>query len=108
MEENALVGSTFAAGELVAYQGGAVVSRVVLKQKTGSVTVFAFDRGEELSEHTVPHHALIQVIDGEAEISIAGVPHRVRTGEMLILPGGEPHAVRAATRFKMVLVMIKP
>jgi len=108
MEENALVGSTFAAGELVAYQSGAVVSRVVLKQQTGSVTVFAFDQGEELSEHTVPHHALIHMIDGEAEISIAGVPHRVRTGEMLILPGGEPHAVRAATRFKMVLVMIKP
>lgn len=108
MEKNALVGSTFAAAELVAYQSGAVVSRVVLKQRTGSVTVFAFDRGEELSEHTVPHDALIQVIDGEAEISIAGVPHRVETGEMLILPGEQPHAVKAATRFKMVLVMIKP
>ena len=108
MEENELVGSAFAAAGLVNYQVGAVVSRVVLKQKTGSVTVFAFDHGEELSEHTVPHDALISVIDGEAEISVAGVPHQVRTGEMFILPGGEPHAVRAATRFKMVLVMIKP
>jgi len=108
MENIELVGSAFSATDLVSYQDGAVVSRVVLKQKTGSVTVFAFDRGEELSEHTVPHDALISVIDGEAEISVAGVPHRVRTGEMLILPGGEPHAVRAATRFKMALVMIKP
>jgi len=108
MENIELVGSAFSATDLVGYQDGAVVSRVVLKQKTGSVTVFAFDRGEELSEHTVPHDALISVIDGEAEISVAGVPHRVRTGEMLILPGGEPHAVRAATRFKMALVMIKP
>ena len=108
MEENELVGPAFASADLVDYQVGAVVSRVLLKQKTGSVTVFAFDRGEELSEHTVPHDALISVIDGEAEITVAGVPHRVSTGEMLILPGGEPHAVRAATRFKMVLVMIKP
>jgi quercetin dioxygenase-like cupin family protein len=108
MERNELVGSAFAAADLVEYQVGAVVSRVVLKQRTGSVTVFAFDRGEELSEHTVPHDALIQVIDGEAQISIAEVPHRVGTGEMLILPGGQPHAVKAATRFKMVLVMIKP
>ncbi len=107
-KENELAGSAVVAAELVDYQAGAVVSRVVLKQKTGSITVFAFDRGEELSEHTVPHDALIHVIDGEAEISVAGVPHRVEAGSMIILPGGEAHAVRAATRFKMILVMIKP
>ena len=106
MESN-LLGTTFAATELVGYQDGAVVSRVVLKQKTGSVTAFAFDRDEELSEHTVPHDALIHVTDGEAEISISGVSHRVRPGEMIILPAGEPHAVRATTHFKMILVMIK-
>jgi quercetin dioxygenase-like cupin family protein len=106
MESN-LLGTAFAATELAGYQDGAVVSRVVLKQKTGSVTAFAFDRDEELSEHTVPHDALIHVTDGEAEISISGVPHRVRPGEMIILPAGEPHAVRATTRFKMILVMIK-
>jgi quercetin dioxygenase-like cupin family protein len=105
--ESSPVGATFTATELVGYQDGSVVSRVVLKQKTGSVTAFAFDRGEELSEHTVPHDALAHVTDGEAEILVAGMSHRVGTGEMIVLPGGEPHAVKAATRFKMILVMLK-
>jgi len=107
MESKDLLGAAFAAAELVGYQDGSVVSRVVLKQKAGSVTAFAFDRGEELSEHTVPHDALVHVTDGEAEISIAGVSHRVGPGKLLILPGGEPHAVKATTRFKMILVMLK-
>ena len=107
MESKDLLGAAFAATELVGYQDGSVVSRVVLKQKAGSVTAFAFDRGEELSEHTVPHDALVQVIDGEAEIRVSGVSHRVGQGEMIILPGGEPHAVKATTRFKMILVMLK-
>jgi quercetin dioxygenase-like cupin family protein len=106
MESN-LVGPAFAASALADYQVGAVVSRVLLKQKAGSVTAFAFDRGEELSEHAVPHDALVHVTDGAAEISIAGVSHRVGPGEMIILPGGEPHAVKATTRFKMILIMLK-
>jgi quercetin dioxygenase-like cupin family protein len=107
MESKNLLGAAFAATELVGYQDGSVVSRVVLKQRAGSVTAFAFDRGEELSEHTVPHDALVHVTDGEAEISTSGVSHRVGSGEMIILPGSRPHAVRATTRFKMILVMIK-
>jgi quercetin dioxygenase-like cupin family protein len=107
MESKDLLGAAFAATELVGYQDGSVVSRVVLKQKAGSVTAFAFDRGEELSEHTVPHDALVHVTDGEAEIRVSGVSHRVGPGEMIVLPGGEPHAVRATARFKMILVMLR-
>ena len=107
MENKDLAGAAFAANELVDYQDGSVVSRVVLKQPAGSVTAFAFDRGEELSEHTVPHDALVYVTDGEAEISVSGVPHRVEAGQVILLPGGEPHAVKATTRFKMILVMLK-
>ena len=102
-----LKGAPFATDGLVDYQTGSVVSRVVLKQRTGSVTAFAFDQGEELSEHTVPHEALIQVTDGTAEISISGTRHRVAAGEMISLPAGQPHAVRAISRFKMILVMLK-
>ncbi len=107
MESKDLSGVAFTAAELVGYQDGSVVSRVVLRQKAGSVTAFAFDRGEELSEHTVPDDALIHVTDGEAKISVSGVSHRVAAGEMIILPGGEPHAVMATERFKMLLVMLK-
>jgi len=107
MENKDLAGAAFTADELVGYQEGSVVSRVVLRQKAGSATAFAFDRGEELSEHTVSHDALIHVIDGEAEITVSGVSHRVGAGEMIILPGGEPHAVMATERFKMLLVMLK-
>lgn len=108
MKSKNLVGAAFSATALVGYQDGAVVSRVVLKQAAGSVTAFAFDQGQELSEHTVPHDALVQVTDGEAEISVSGVPHRVEAGQMIILPAGKPHAVKATTRFKMLLVMLKP
>jgi len=93
--------------DLVAYQAGAVVSRTILKKPQGTVTAFAFDQGEGLSEHTAPFDALVIVTDGESEISISGVSHRVRAGELLKLPAGEPHALKAVTRFKMLLVMIK-
>lgn len=93
--------------DLVAYQDGSVVSRTLIKAKTGSVTIFAFDAGQELSEHMVPHDALVQVVDGEAEITIDGAPHRLRTGDAVLMPGGHPHAVRATARFKMVLTMIR-
>ncbi|CAN5512263.1 cupin domain-containing protein [soil metagenome] len=91
----------------VAYQDGAVVSRVIVKQKTGTVTLFAFDAGQELSEHTAPFDALVQVLDGQAEITLAGQPLTVRTGELLVMPANQPHALRAAVRFKMMLTMIR-
>ena len=94
-------------GELLQYQQGSIVSRVLLKNKGGTVTLFAFDEGEGLSEHTAPFDALVLVIDGEADIEIAGEGYRVRQGETITLPAERPHAVRAATRFKMLLTMIR-
>jgi quercetin dioxygenase-like cupin family protein len=95
------------AAGLIDYQKDAIVSREIVKQKTGSVTVFAFDAGQGLSEHTAPFDALVQVLDGEAEITIAGKRHRVKTGELILMPAGQPHALKAVQRFKMMLVMIR-
>jgi len=89
------------------YREGSVVSREILKGKAGSVTLFAFDAGEGLSEHTAPFDALVSVLDGEAEITIGGERHRVGEGEAIIMPAGIPHAVKGLRRFKMLLVMIK-
>jgi quercetin dioxygenase-like cupin family protein len=100
------VRATNAAG-LIDYQKAAIVSREIVKQKTGSVTVFAFDAGQGLSEHTAPFDALVQVLDGEAEITIAGKRHRVKAGELILMPAGQPHALKAVQRFKMMLVMIR-
>jgi len=94
-------------GELLEYQDSSIVSRVLLKNKGGTVTLFAFDVGEGLSEHTAPFEALVFVIDGEAEVEIAGRAYTVRTGETITLPANIPHAVKAATRFKMLLTMIR-
>lgn len=93
--------------DLVGYQDGAVVSRVIVKKPTGNITLFAFDQDQGLSEHTAPFDALVQMVEGEAEITIAGQPHRVRGGEMILLPANQPHALRAVTRYKMVLTMIR-
>jgi len=95
------------AGELVNYQDGAVVSREILKKPTGTVTIFAFDEGQGLSEHTAPFDALAQVVEGEAEIMISGRPHRLLGGEMILMPAGQPHALKALKRFKMILTMIR-
>jgi quercetin dioxygenase-like cupin family protein len=92
---------------LVDYQDGTVVSRQLLKTTGGSVTCFAFDRGEGLSEHSTPHEALLQVVDGHARVEVSGVSHRVATGQVLRLPAAEPHAVQAEERFKMILVMLR-
>ncbi len=89
------------------YQTGAVVSRVLLKKNTGTITVFAFDKGEGLSEHTAPFDAYVQVLDGEAEVSISSTPHRVKAGEFIIMPANEPHSLKAISQFKMLLVMIR-
>lgn len=95
------------ASGMVNYQDGAVVSREVVRRPTGTVTVFAFDAGQGLSEHTAPFDALVHLIEGEAEITIAGRPHRVRAGELLLLPAHQPHALQAVQPFKMVLTMIR-
>ena len=92
---------------LLQYQTGGIVSRILLKKKAGSVTLFGFDAGEELSEHQTPFDALVQVIEGTAEIRIAAESHLVGTGETLHLPANIPHAVRAPERFKMTLTMIR-
>jgi quercetin dioxygenase-like cupin family protein len=92
---------------LVEYQTGAIVSRTLLKKPGGTVTAFAFAAGEGLSEHSAPFDALVLVAEGTCEISIAGVPHRVTAGQLLRLPGGQPHAVKAVTPFKMILVMLR-
>ena len=94
-------------GELLQYQDGSIVSRVLLKNKGGTVTLFAFDQGEGLSEHTAPFEALVLVVDGEAEVEIARDVYSVGAGETITLPANIPHAVRAATRFKMLLTMIR-
>lgn len=92
---------------LVEYQSGAVVSRQVIAKPTGTVTLFAFDKGEGLSEHTAPFDALVHILDGDAEITISGNLFRLKAGEAIIMPANEPHALKATTRFKMLLVMIK-
>ena len=92
---------------LVTYQDGAVVSKEIIRKPTGTVTLFAFDRDQGLSEHTAPFDALVCILDGEAEILISGEPHRLGAGEMIIMPGGKPHALKALQRFKMMLVMVR-
>jgi quercetin dioxygenase-like cupin family protein len=93
--------------EIVAYQKQAIVSKTLLEKESGTVTLFAFDQGQALSEHTAPFDALVQVIDGRAEIRIAGVPHLVSAGEMLVMPAQQQHALKAVTPFKMMLTMIR-
>jgi quercetin dioxygenase-like cupin family protein len=95
------------AAELVNYQEGAVVSREIVKKPTGNVTVFAFDEGQGLSEHTAPFDALVQIVEGDAEITISGRPHQLKGGEMIFMPAGQPHALKALRRFKMILTMIR-
>ena len=93
--------------QAINYQNGAVVSKEIVKQSGGTVTLFAFDQDQGLSEHTAPFSALAIIIDGTAEITVAGDIHLVKTGEMLMMPAGKPHALKANQAFKMMLVMIK-
>jgi quercetin dioxygenase-like cupin family protein len=95
------------ATELVTYQDGSIVSREFVKKPTGNVTVFAFAEGQGMSEHTSPFDALVHVLDGEAEISIAGKPYHLHSGEMILMPAQQPHALKAPRRFKMILTMIR-
>ena len=93
--------------DLVEYQTGAVVSRQIAKTGGGNATLFAFDEGQELSEHTAPYDALVHVLDGQAEIRISGKPFPHKAGDAIILPAGQPHAVKAVAKFKMLLTMLK-
>ena len=102
-----ILGRVKGLADLVAYQSGAVVSRILINKKTGTVTLFAFDEGQSLSEHTTPFDALVYLLDGEVEITISGKALKLSAGETVIMPAGEPHAVRALKQFKMVLTMIR-
>jgi quercetin dioxygenase-like cupin family protein len=95
------------AKDLVSYQEGSIVSRTLLKRQTGNVTLFAFDDAQCLSEHTSPFDALVHVLEGDVEISIDGKPLRAASGDMVLMPANHPHALKALTRFKMVLIMIR-
>ena len=93
--------------DLIGYQEGSVVSRTIIDKKAGTVTLFAFDENQGLSEHTAPYDALVYLLEGEAEVVISGKPIRLKTGEITIMPANEPHALTAVTRFKMLLTMIR-
>jgi quercetin dioxygenase-like cupin family protein len=101
------MGTVMDAAGLVAYQAGSVVSRTLVEKPSGTVTLFAFDKGQGLSEHTAPYDALVMVLDGEAEITISGEARQVKSGEMVVMPANIPHALKARRRFKMMLVMVK-
>ncbi len=100
-------GETFSFKETTEYSEGSIVSKILIRNDKGNVTMFAFDKGESLSEHTTPYDALVQIFDGEAEIVINGESHTVRTGESILMPANIPHAVMATERMKMLLTMIK-
>ena len=102
-----LTAQALAAAQLVQYQDGAIVSRAVIKQKSGNVTLFAFDAGQELSEHTAPFDALVQVLEGRVQVTISGNPLELSAGQMVIMPANQPHALKAPARFKMMLTMIR-
>jgi quercetin dioxygenase-like cupin family protein len=93
--------------QMANYQEGSVVSRQLTKAEAGNVTLFAFDAGQELSEHTAPFDALVHILDGQAEIYISGQLYRLETGQAIILPAGQPHALKALQKFKMLLTMIR-
>ncbi len=100
-------GKVLKTADLIEYQDGSVVSREIIRKDTGTVTIFAFDKGEGLSEHTAPFDAMVQIIDGKAEISISGNKNVLEAGEMIIMPANEPHALKALEKYKMVLTMIR-
>lgn len=100
-------GQAHALADLVAYQPGSIVSRTLYRGATGTLTLFAFDQGQALSEHTAPFDAFVLVLDGEAEVTVGGTPTRARAGDLVLMPGGTPHAVSAPARFKMLLVMFR-
>lgn len=103
-----VVGQVRRVVDLADYQAGGIVSRQIVKMPAGSITIFAFDEGQELTEHTSSSDALVHVLEGEAEITVAGQAHRAQSGEMIVLSAHVPHSVKAVTRFKMLLTMVRP
>jgi quercetin dioxygenase-like cupin family protein len=91
----------------VDYATGAVVSKTILDKKAGTLTLFAFDKGQGLSEHTAPYDATVQIVDGMAELTVGGTPHEVKAGQLFIMPANIPHSLKAVERFKMMLIMIR-
>jgi quercetin dioxygenase-like cupin family protein len=106
-KKETLVAQASNLSELINYQEGSVVSRTIIDKKAGTVTLFAFDESQGLSEHTAPYDAMVYVLDGEVEVTIAGKPVALKTGEITIMPANQPHALTAKTKFKMLLTMIK-
>ena len=106
-QDRGLAGQVRRMADLIDYQEGSVVSRQVMKGDGGNVTLFAFDSGEGLTEHTSPFDALVYVLDGEAEVTVSDVASRLRAGDVILMPANEPHALKAPSRFKMLLVMVK-
>ena len=102
-----LKGKVLQLKELVNYAEGTVASRVILSRPAGNITLFSFDEGEGLSEHTAPFDAVVTILDGECEVRVAGEPHRLKEGESIIFPADKPHALSAVTRFKMMLTMLR-
>ncbi len=107
MEVDKLAGQATRLIDLVDYQEGSIVSKTIIDKSTGTLTLFAFEKGQGLSEHTAPFDALVYLFDGEAEVTISGESLHVKQGEIVILPANQPHALRAVRRFKMMLAMIK-
>ncbi|NLV27797.1 MAG: cupin domain-containing protein [Methanomicrobiales archaeon] len=102
-----LLGKKFLLKDLIQYQEGSIASRMIITQKSGSITLFSFDLDEGLSDHTAPFDAVVTVLEGECEVTVDGVPSRLTQGETIIFPAHIPHAVKAISRFKMVLTMIR-
>jgi quercetin dioxygenase-like cupin family protein len=107
MSHEDLAGQVADLDGLVDYQAGSVVSRTIIDKPAGTLTLFAFDAGQGLSEHTAPFDALVYALDGSAEVTISGQPLQLKQGEMVIMPANRPHALKALSRFKMLLVMVK-
>ncbi|OFV67604.1 MAG: cupin [Candidatus Syntrophoarchaeum caldarius] len=107
MSDEAIKSRAIKLSEFIDYSPGSIVSKAIVDKKAGTITLFAFDRGQGLSEHSAPFDAVVQVIEGEAEVIIGGEVHRVRAGEIIIMPADVPHAVKAPEQFKMLLVMIR-
>jgi quercetin dioxygenase-like cupin family protein len=107
MNDENLIGKAVNLTSLVDYQAGSVVSRTIIDKPAGTLTLFAFDAGQGLSEHTAPFDALVYLLDGMAEVTISGKHLQLKQGEMVIMPANQPHAIKALRRFKMLLVMIK-
>lgn len=102
-----IMARTFQVADTISYQPNAVVSSTLINKPSGTVTVFAFDAEQGLSEHTAPFDAAVYLVDGEAEVTISGHKHHLKSGEMIIMPANEPHAIHGVTQFKMMLIMIK-